>query len=83
MARGRMDEADTSHQVDLRMLRDIIKIVRQLSSSGDSGGEDGEFSMADVDKKIKLIGKMAALAAVGAISDPDIRLRAMPLIRGM
>jgi hypothetical protein len=83
MARQRMNEADISHQIDLRMLRDIIKIVRQLNTSGDSGGEEGEFNMADVDRKIKLIGKMAALAAVGAISDPNIRLRAMPLIRGM
>jgi hypothetical protein len=79
MARQRINEGDISHQVDLRMLRDIIKIVRQLKTAP----AEGEDKTKNIDDKIVMIGKMAALAAVGAISDPNIRLRAMPLIRGM
>ena len=76
---------DIEHQIDLRMLRDIIKIARQLNISSAGAGEpDGEGgSSPDIDKKIKMIGKLAALAAVGAIKDPAIRLRAMPIIRGL
>jgi len=74
---ARQMNEDVAHQVDLRMLRDIIKVVRQLKvPSGDDGG-------LSIDDKLAKIGQMAALAAVGAINDPDIRLRAMPLIRGM
>jgi len=75
----KLDE-DISRQVDFRMLRDIIKIVRQLNASGN---DDGEDPVAVMDRKMKQIGKMAALAAVGAIKDPEIRLKAMPIIRGM
>ena len=39
MARQRINEGDISHQVDLRMLRDIIKIVRQLKTAP-AEGED-------------------------------------------
>ena len=78
MARQRINETDISHQVDLRMLRDIIKLVRQLKVPSNNG-EEG----LNIDDKISVIGKMAALAAIGAISDPNIRLRAMPLVRGL
>jgi len=78
----RMDE-DIEHQIDLRILRDVLKIVRQLGSMPADSEEEGENKAASVDRRIKLIGKLAALGAVGAIKDPNIRLRALPLIKGM